>query len=162
MATLFALIGLVGIVVGIIAYFKKGLEPFRIPNRKVAVYVLIGSLLLFFVTGAFLETDDDLTQTDENESAIQEEQQEDNNYNEKQTDENVNENTEAEEDLRDLSWIEGETNIEDGTIISYEIENVDNIDDWLEGEIEVVDGSFSETVDISGPLLMGKYSCGLA
>jgi len=49
----------------------------------------------------------------------------------------------------DLVIISGTTNFEDGTILNYEIENLDNIDDYIEGTIEVVNSEFKEEIDIS-------------
>jgi len=48
-----------------------------------------------------------------------------------------------------LVTISGTTNLEDGTIIEYEIENFADLDDFIYGEIVVQDGEFYEEVDIS-------------
>ncbi|MCD8510571.1 MAG: hypothetical protein LRY73_12335 [Bacillus sp. (in: Bacteria)] len=103
--------------------------------------------IVFFVSigGGDADLATDETETDEEiteEKEIEEDDEED-------TDQFEVEFSELITVTDELVTIEGSTNLEDGTILQYEIENILNFEQWVDGEIEVNDGSFHEEVDIS-------------
>lgn len=168
MAEFLTLLAFAGFVIGIIAIIKDGLERFKIPNRTVATYVTIGAFFAMILFAGFVEDEVEVADNKD----ITEEQDENNNENieEVHASENENlyenneENKEPEEDLRKLDLIEiddeitfeedkikisGAANVEDGALITYEIYNLSNVEEWLEGTIEISDESFKEEIDIT-------------
>ncbi|WP_051314923.1 Ltp family lipoprotein [Alteribacter aurantiacus] len=49
----------------------------------------------------------------------------------------------------DLVILEADTNLDDGVIVSWEVENLDDFDHFDDGQVTVEDGAFSVEVDVS-------------
>lgn len=79
-------------------------------------------------------------------NANEEEVQKEEETEEKATEYFVDENFRMEDDIVIL---EGETNLENGTVLSFEVKNLDELDNFIEGDITVDEGAFHEEVDIS-------------
>lgn len=134
-------------IIGVIALIKGGLPKLKIPNRKVAVVVTIIAFVLAGVTVP--DNNDEETKVaeadDESDDEGIEVSQDEDSGAEKLTisfDESI--------DISDEKVvIEGETNLHDGVILSYEITNEGDVDDYIEGEMEVNGGKFSTEEDVS-------------
>jgi len=163
LSSLLLFLGLIGIIIGFFALVRGRFESVKITNRKTAGLVLIASFFILMV-GSGLQDSDGESQSLEGDEPREEER--DDEKVEKADTKKVSKEEEKDDDsdLRNLDWVDvtddisfedneviisGETNVEDGAIISYEIEHLSNVDDFIEGEIEVVDGSFSEEIDVS-------------
>src|SRR5690625_32199 len=151
------LVGLAGLVIGIIASVKGEFRSLHIPNRKAGTVVTIISLFFVLISGSFIEGNEEGAAEEVTAEASEKES-------EKKEEETKEKEQKKESDLRDADWIEvteeitfendeiqitGETNLEDKAVFLYEIENVDHADNFLEGTMEVMDGVFSEEIDIA-------------